>query len=139
MSVFTPAEVAYLQGQSLGRLATVGRDAQPHVVPMAFRVNPDLGTIDIGGYRITETKKYRDAAGNPRVAFVVDDIASTDPWRVRMIEIRGEAELLESGGKEIMPGFEDAFLRVHPRRIVSFGIEGDNSPITGRTIPPIGK
>lgn len=27
-----------------------------------------------------------------RVAFVVDDIASVEPWRVRCVEIRGHAE-----------------------------------------------
>jgi pyridoxamine 5'-phosphate oxidase family protein len=135
VSTFTPAEIAYLQSQSLGRLATVGPAAQPHVVPMAFRVNPDLGTIDVGGLRVSQTKKYRDVAGNPRVAFVVDDIPSRDPWRVRMLEIRGEAELLDTGGKEIMPSFEDAFIRIHPRRIVAFGIEGENAPMTARSVP----
>jgi len=134
MSVFTPAEIAYLQSQPLGRLATVGPDTRPHVVPMAFRVRPDSSTIDVGGFRMTETKKYRDVAANPRVAFVVDDIASTDPWQVRMIEIRGEAERVATGGKEIMPGFEDAFIRIHPRRIVAFGIESENSPLNARSV-----
>ena len=41
MSAFTPAEIAYLQSQRLGRLATIGLDGQPHVVPVAFRYNPD--------------------------------------------------------------------------------------------------
>jgi hypothetical protein len=50
MSVFTPREIAYLHSQVLGRLATTGRDGQPHVVPVAFRYNPDEDTIDIGGH-----------------------------------------------------------------------------------------
>jgi hypothetical protein len=37
MSIFTPAEKVYLQSQRLGRLATVGPDGQPHVVPVGFR------------------------------------------------------------------------------------------------------
>ncbi|HEY7035416.1 MAG TPA: PPOX class F420-dependent oxidoreductase [Thermomicrobiales bacterium] len=134
MSVFTPAEIAYLQSQPLGRLATVGPDEQPHVVPMGFRVNTDLGTIDIGGLRVSQTKKWRDLARNPRIAFVVDDIASRDPWRVRMLEIRGQAELLDAGGKEIMPRFEDALIRIHPRRIVAFGIEGEDAPFNARSV-----
>jgi len=134
MSAFTPAEVDYLTSQRLGRLATAGHDCQPHVVPMAFRYNPEQGTIDIGGLRISQTKKYRDLAANPRVGFVVDDIASIDPWKVRMLEIRGEAELLPVGGKEIMPGFEDAFIRIHPRRIVSFGIDGEHTSVNARSV-----
>jgi pyridoxamine 5'-phosphate oxidase family protein len=134
MSAFTPAEIAYLQSQRLGRLATVGPDRQPHVVPMALRYNPDHDTIDVGGYGISHTKKYRDVTGNPRVAIVVDDVASTDPWKVRMLEIRGEAELLPIGGKEIMPGFEDTFIRIHPHRIVSFGIDGDHTSVHARSV-----
>ena len=134
MCVFTPGEIAYLQSQPVGRLATVGPDGQPHVVPMAFRYNPDHDTIDLGGYRISQSKKYRDAAANPRIAIVVDDVVSTDPWKVRMIEIRGEAELPPIGGQEIMPGFEDTFIRIHPRRIVSFGIDGEGWAPTARSV-----
>ena len=49
MSRFSSAEVNYLRSQILGRLATVGPDGRPHVVPVGFRYNPDLDTIDIGG------------------------------------------------------------------------------------------
>ena len=37
MSAFTPEELAYLAGQRLGRLATVGPDGAPHVMPVSFR------------------------------------------------------------------------------------------------------
>ena len=126
MSVFTSAEIAYLRGQCLGRLATVGPDGQPHVVPVTFRYNPDLDTIDVGGHGFAGSKKYRDARRNPRVAFVVDDVPSTNPWRARGIEVRGEAKVLATGGKEIMAGFADEMLRIRPRRIVGWGIEGDD-------------
>ena len=39
MSAFTDAEISYLKIQRLGRLATVGPDGQPHVVPVGFRYN----------------------------------------------------------------------------------------------------
>src|SRR5215467_4676534 len=45
MSAFTPAETDYLQGQSMGRLATVGRDGRPHIVPLTYTFNPDEDTI----------------------------------------------------------------------------------------------
>jgi pyridoxamine 5'-phosphate oxidase family protein len=49
MSVFTDAEIEYLQSQRHGHLATVGRDDQPHVVPATYWLNLDEDTIDIGG------------------------------------------------------------------------------------------
>ena len=134
MSAFTPAEVAYLQSQRLGRLATVGRDGQPHVVPVAFRYNPDLDTIDIGGHGFATRKKYRDVRGNPRVAFVVDDVASVNPWQPRGIEIRGEAAVLDTGGSEIMPGFDPEMFRIRPRRIVSWGVEGQPFRANARSV-----
>ena len=90
MSVFTPAEITYLQSQRLARMATSGPGGQPHVVPVSFRYNPDEDTIDVGGHGFAQRKKYRDVQRNPRVAIVIDDLASVDPWRPRMIEIRGK-------------------------------------------------
>jgi pyridoxamine 5'-phosphate oxidase family protein len=125
MSVFTPAELAFLATQRLGRLATVGPDGQPHVVPVAFRHNADHDTVDIGGHGFTKRKKFRDVQQNPKVAFVVDDL-QLDPWRPRGIEIRGEAEVLETGGTEFGPGFDPEMFRIRPRRIISWGL--DDSP-----------
>ncbi len=137
MSAFTPAEVAYLQSQRLGRLATVGADGQPHVVPVGFRYNPEHDTIDIGGHGgFTKRKKYRDVSQNKRVAFVVNDLASTDPWRPRGIEIRGEADILDSGGQEIMPSFDPEIFRIRPRRIVSWGLDNpDADSANARSVP----
>ncbi len=47
---FTPDEISYMQGQRLGRIATLGPNGQPHVVPVSFRYNPDTGTIDVSGH-----------------------------------------------------------------------------------------
>src|SRR5688572_4509783 len=106
MSVFTKDEREYLSGFRLGRLATVGLDGTPHVVPTGFRYNSDNDTIDIGGHHFAKRKKYRDVVRNPKVAFVVDDLASVNPWRVRGVEIRGEAEVPDTGGTELGPGFD---------------------------------
>ena len=121
MSVFTADEIAYLSSQRLGRLATAA-DGQPHVVPVGFRYNPELDTIDIGGHGFAQSKKFRDVQKNPRVAFVVDDLASIDPWRPRGIEIRGVAEIVREGGKGVMPFFDDELFRVKPGRIFSWGL-----------------
>lgn len=131
MSVFTAAEIAYLQSQRLGRLATVGPDGQPHVVPVGFRYNPDLDTIDIGGHDFAKRKKFRDAQRNPKVALVVDDLASITPWRVRGIEVRGEVEVLMSGGEHLGPGFDPEIFRIRPKRIVSWGLPAAPDETTG--------
>jgi pyridoxamine 5'-phosphate oxidase family protein len=134
MSIFTPAELTYLQSQMLGRLATVGPDGQPHVVPVAFRYNPDLDTLDIGGHDFAKRKKFRDVGRNPRVAFIVDDLASVNPWRARGIEIRGEAEVLETGGSSIRPDFDPHMFRIRPKRIISWGVEGDGFAQNARSV-----
>ena len=135
MSVFTEEEREYLlSGVRLGRLATVGSDGTPHVLPTAFRYNADHDTIDIGGHDFAKRKKYRDALRNPKVAFVVDDIASVNPWRVRGIEIRGKAEVLDIGGTELMQGFDPEMFRLTPKRIVSWGLEEQMS-YRGRSVP----
>jgi pyridoxamine 5'-phosphate oxidase family protein len=125
MSVFSPAEIEYLESQRLARIATAGRDCQPHVVPVAFRYNPETDTIDVGGHDFAQRKKYRDVRRNPRVAIVIDDLASINPWRPRMIEIRGEAEVLPTGGETIGRGFDPPMFRIRPKRIISLGIEGE--------------
>lgn len=128
MNHFTDEEILYLREQRLGRLATVGPDGQPHVVPVGFRLNADLGTIDIGGHDFANRKKFRDVQRNPRVAFVVDDLVSVSPWRVRGIEVRGEAAILATGGAEIGPGFDPVMFRIRPRRISHWGLD-DAQPL----------
>ncbi len=134
MSIFTPAEIAYLRSQMLGRLATVGPGKQPHVVPVAFRYNPALDTLDIGGHDFAARKKFRDVRANPKVAFVVDDVPSVNPWKARGIEIRGEAEILETGGEQLMRGFDPQMFRIRPARIVSWGIDPEGFSRTARSV-----
>jgi pyridoxamine 5'-phosphate oxidase family protein len=121
MSAFSHAELDYLGSQRLGRLATVGKDGVPHVVPVAFRYNPDADTIDIGGHDFAKRKKFRDVKRTGVAALVVDDVLP--PWQPRAVEVRGEASTLETGGKAIMEGFDDPIIRITPRRIVSWGLE----------------
>jgi pyridoxamine 5'-phosphate oxidase family protein len=119
--MFKPHEIAYLRGAGLGRLATVQPNGTPQVSPVGFRYNEDLQTIDIGGYQMSQSQKFRNIATNDMVAFVVDDIASRDPWRVRCLEIRGTAKQATTDGRR---GTGDpAIIRITPRRVISFGID----------------
>lgn len=123
MSAFTAAEIEYLDSQRLGRLATVNAAGEPHVVPVGFRYNPELDTIDIGGHNLAQSKKFRDIQRDDRVAFVVDDVLP--PWSPRGVEVRGQAEALAGGGQELGRGFDAALIRITPRRIVGWGLETD--------------
>jgi pyridoxamine 5'-phosphate oxidase family protein len=123
MPELTTAQLDYLAGQRLGRLATAGADGRPHVVPTSFTWNRELGTLDVGGHHVATTKKFRDVQANGWAAFVVDDLVSVDPWRPRMLEIRGRAEAIATGGRHLGPGFGDAFIRIHPEKVNSFGID----------------
>jgi pyridoxamine 5'-phosphate oxidase family protein len=132
MSPFTDKEIEYLRGQRLGRLATVSPNGSPHVVPIGFRLDAEAGAIEIGGHGLSRSKKWRDLQANPRAALVIDDLASIQPWTPRGIEVRGRAELHDEGGERFGPGWDSAWLRILPRRIVSWGIEGPPFSREGR-------
>jgi pyridoxamine 5'-phosphate oxidase family protein len=121
LSVFTANELDYLQQQRLGRLATVDADGNPHVVPVGFRYNPETDTIDLGGHDFAKTRKWRDAQHHPRIAFVVDDVLP--PWQARAIQVQADAEFLESGGEQFPPGFAPQIMRLHPVKIIAWGID----------------
>jgi len=122
LSVFTEAELRYLAGgRQLGRLATVGADGTPHVVPVAWIYNAARDTLDVGGHGLEESKKFRDVARSGRAAIVIDDLASTDPWHPRAVEVRGGAEAI---------ALPTPLIRIHPERIVSWGLESRPSART---------
>ncbi len=124
MSNFTAAEIAYFATQRLGRLATVNASGEPHVVPVSFRYNAELDTIDIGGHGIGKSKKFRDAGRQGKAAFVVDDVQP--PWKARGLEVRGLAEVHATGGQEVNADFDPELIRIHPKRIISWGIDSDD-------------
>jgi pyridoxamine 5'-phosphate oxidase family protein len=125
MSVFTDAELDYLAGQRLGRIATVGPDGQPHVVPTSFRYDPEHDAIDVGGLRMSQTKKLRDVQRTGRASIVIDDVLP--PWQPRMIEVRGTADVIPAGGKAFGERFEDTIVRIQPTRIISLGINPEGT------------
>src|SRR5512133_3425979 len=134
MSVFSEAEIAYLQSNTMGRLATIGPDGMPHLVPLTYRFNADEDAIDIGGVDFGTSKKWRDMLQNPQVAFLVDDAS---PAGAHALEVRGEAEAHFSGGELInprFPSFQPEFVRIRPRRIVSWGIETEGFFPYARTV-----
>jgi pyridoxamine 5'-phosphate oxidase family protein len=113
-ATFSEAEAQYLADNFLGRLATASAAGQPHVVPVSYRF--DGRAITFGGWNLTRSLKFRNLIANHRVAFVVDEIVSVRPWRVKGVEVRGTAKPLQSD-----EGVTD--VSIIPLNIRSWGLE----------------
>lgn len=116
----SPAELDYLRsGRLLGRLATVGADGQPHVVPVGWSYDEQSGTFDVSGRSFARTRKYRNVLVHPKAALVIDDVLP--PWRPRCVHVQGSAAALPpdpEAGRE-------ASIRITPVKITSWGVTGD--------------
>ncbi len=132
-SPFTESELAYLSSQHLGRLATVAPDGAPQKNPVGFAYNELLGTVDIFGFNLGATRKFKNLRSNPTVALVVDDLVSTSPWEVRGLEIRGVAEPL-GDAEPPLPGMSRQVIRIHPRRIISWNVNPQAPGMVGRNV-----
>jgi pyridoxamine 5'-phosphate oxidase family protein len=112
-AAFSELEAEYLAENLIGRLATSSASGTPHVVPVTYRFDGE--TITFGGWNLTKSLKFRNLTANNKVAIVVDDLISTNPWRVRGVEIRGRAE------PEKLPNGV-TIVRVIPLNIRSWGL-----------------
>ena len=122
--IFKDAERAYLGSQTLGRLATAQPDGTLQVSPVGFTYNEELDTIDVRGFGMAGSRKFRNVEDNGRAAFVIDDVVSLEPLRVRCLEIRGSAEAVR-GPADPAAGADGAVIRIRPKRIISFGINAE--------------
>jgi pyridoxamine 5'-phosphate oxidase family protein len=130
MSVFTDKELERLRAGVLARLATVGADGQPHLVPLTYTLNEAEDAVDVGGFGFGSSKKWRDAQRDTRVTFLLDESVGGSGYG---LELRCVAEVHETGGETInprFPGFDPQFLRLRPHRIVSWGVEVPSSEST---------
>jgi pyridoxamine 5'-phosphate oxidase family protein len=115
----------YLAAQTHGRLATLGPDGTPQNKPVGFVYNAELGTIDIAGFNMDTSAKYRNVGVNPNVAFVVDDAVSEGAAGMRFIEIRGRAQRV-SVEPPPAEGLSPHIIRIHPRRVISMNVDPDH-------------
>jgi PPOX class probable F420-dependent enzyme len=79
----------------VARLATVGADGQPHIVPISFAL--DEGTlyfaVDSKPKTTTNLKRVRNLAANPRVSVLVDHYE--DDWnRLWWVRMDGDARVV---------------------------------------------
>lgn len=115
--MFSDQEIAYLKSQRLARIATVSKASQPDVAPIGFEFDGEH--FYIGGLNITKTMKYKNVLINPRVALVIDDLETVDPWTPRGIKIHGTATIVDYAGR-FGPR---PYIRVLPHVHWSWGIE----------------
>jgi pyridoxamine 5'-phosphate oxidase family protein len=130
---FTEAELAYLQTQWLGRLATLAADGTLQNNPVSFKVDAARGTIDIGGRSMGTSRKFRNVQSTGEVAFVVDEHVSADPFVVRGVEVRGWAEAL-TDEKPPHPFMTREVIRIHPRKIISWSVEPGTEGMQSRKV-----
>ena len=108
---FSEKELHFLKEQRLGRLATVSSSMQPHVVPVAFDF--DGSYFYFGGWKLKDSLKFRNILQNNKIALVVDDLVSVNPWTPRGIEIKGIAEILRG----------DDYVKIVPKKKSSWGLD----------------
>lgn len=87
-------------------------------MPVGFSYTPRSDSIDVGGHDLAQTKKYRDVERTGRAAIVIDDLASTDPWRPRAVEVRGRAKAIDR---------PQPLIRIHPDRVRSWGMVNETT------------
>jgi pyridoxamine 5'-phosphate oxidase family protein len=129
---FTAEELAFLRQHQLGRLATVDASGAPQNNPVGLFVDAGTSQILVGGFRMGQTRKFRNVKRNANVAVVVDELTSTDPWVVAGVEVRGTAEALDDADPP-MEGMSRQVIRITPRWIGSWGLDPDHPRPIGRT------
>jgi pyridoxamine 5'-phosphate oxidase family protein len=132
---FSDAEVRFLSRQPRGHLATLGPNRIPQVKPLGFTYNSTLGTIDITGFNMGASAKYRNVQTNPSVAFVVDEVTQESMEGSHFLEIRGVAETA-LGTHDPQGHLAPEIIRIHPRRIISFNVDPDHPGFAARDVTP---
>jgi len=131
--ILTDAEQRFLARQPLGHLATIGPDGTPQVKPLGFTWNADLGTIDIAGYNMAGSAKYRNIQADSRVALVVDEMSEASMEGAHFLEIRGVAEAVV--GRASADGHLAAeIIRIRPRRVVAFNVDPEQPGLQTRNV-----
>ncbi len=125
---FSEKEIEYLKSQHLARIATAAQSSvegsiQPDVVPVGFDFDGDY--LYVGGLNILKSTKYKNVLKNNKVAIVIDDLKSVDPWDPRGIKIYGTADVVnrQGGYMEGTGHSNPQYIRISPKKKWSWGID----------------
>jgi pyridoxamine 5'-phosphate oxidase family protein len=128
---FSEKEIEYLKSQRLVRIATASvaskeeenGSIQPDVVPVGFDFDGEY--FYVGGMNIIKSKKYKNVLKNNKVAVVIDDLKSVDPWDPRGMKIYGIADIVtrQGGYMESTGHSNPQYIRISPKKKWSWGID----------------
>jgi pyridoxamine 5'-phosphate oxidase family protein len=120
---FAADELELLQSDGIARPATVGEDGQPDVVLVAAEFDGACFWIGGSGGSVLRTRKVGNVrAGRRKVALVVDDLPSLDPFVARGIRVHGVADAPVERVGTVGPGL---FLRITPQVSSSWNMAGE--------------
>jgi len=120
---FTDEEIAYMRSQPIARVATLSAGGQPDVVPLAFEFDGTYFWVGGTGPSVANTRKFRNVrAGRRKVAIVIDDLVSLDPFVARSIRIYGLAEEPVERVGLVGPGL---YMRITPTISWSWNMAGE--------------
>lgn len=129
--LFSQKEMDYLNSQRLARIATASAptlseeagSAQPDVVPVGYDFDGDC--FYVGGMNLLKSTKYKNVLQNNKVAIVIDDLKSVDPWDPRGMKIYGTADIvIRQGGYMDRTGHSNPqYIRISPKKKWSWGID----------------
>ncbi|MGB0026964.1 MAG: PPOX class F420-dependent oxidoreductase, partial [Nitrososphaeraceae archaeon] len=104
-TIFSQKEVEYLKSQKLTRIATASssskeeeedRSIQPDVVPVGFDFDGDY--FYVGGMNLAKSTKYKNVQRNNKVAIIIDDLKTIEPWDPGGMKIYGTADIVTRQG-----------------------------------------
>ena len=98
-AMFSEEEAEFLRSQRLARIATASSKSgsiQPDVAPVGFDF--DGKYFYVGGMNLSKSTKYKNVLKNDKVAIVVDDLKTADPWAPRGLRIYGTADIVTREG-----------------------------------------
>ena len=139
MTTFSAGQLAFLETQRAGRLATASGDGAPHVVPVCYACDGAslYIALDAKPKRVApeRLRRIRNILENPRVALVVDHYS--DDWsQLAYLLIQGSAVLVRPEAAEhsraiellrdryaqylVMPIEQQPVIAIRPTRVIAW-------------------
>jgi pyridoxamine 5'-phosphate oxidase family protein len=125
--MFSEKEVEYLKSQHLARISTVSpEDIQPDVSPVGFDFDGQY--FYVGGMNLLNSRKYKNVLKNNKVALVIDDLETINPWAPRAVRIYGIADIVTRPGGYMDKAHSSSsspqtYIRIRPLKKWSWGVE----------------
>lgn len=96
-----PTLRTFIDAQRVGRLATVDGEGRPHIIPVCFVLADTTvySAIDEKPKNDGPLRRLRNIAENAHVQLLLDVYDDADWTRLRYVQLRGVARIIESGAE----------------------------------------